>query len=312
MLNPPFFKVIQVPLNAAEIAEQLGTKYKFWYHDKDFGSVLFKEGRPGTGENWAEKIACELANELGLPHAHYELAECGEKKGVMGVSLVAEGARLVHGNELLSSYATNYAHTGAKFYRSREHTLRRVVGYFKASSAVLGPPYGFQRTEKIRSALDVFVGYLMFDAWIANQDRHDQNWAVLRAIDGKSYLAATFDHGSSMGRNEDDKKRELMLTTKDVGQQISTYVCKARSALYPSFIGAKKSLTTLEAFALAAVHAPSAAIEWSERLVAIKKEGIDSILHRMPEAWMSATTKKFTKRLLELNCDRIHKVVSSL
>ena len=28
-------------------------------------------------------------------------------------------------------------------------------------------------------AVDVFVGYLMFDAWIANTDRHHENWALV-------------------------------------------------------------------------------------------------------------------------------------
>ncbi|MDP2256916.1 MAG: hypothetical protein Q8K05_12810, partial [Polaromonas sp.] len=227
------FNIVQVPENAAEKTEQLGTKFKFWYHDRSYGIALFKEGRPGTGENWAEKIACELATLLSLPHAHYELAQFGKRNGVMGVSLVSGGARLVHGNELLSAYVADYGHTDAKLYRRREHTLRRVVGYLKASAEILGAPYGFQRTDSIRNALDVFIGYLMFDCWIANQDRHDQNWAVLRTSDGNSYLAATFDHGSSMGRNESDIKRQRMLDTKDLGQHISAYATKARSALYP-------------------------------------------------------------------------------
>jgi hypothetical protein len=30
------------------------------------------------------------------------------------------------------------------------------------------------------TAFDVFAGYIMLDAWIANTDRHPHNWAVLR------------------------------------------------------------------------------------------------------------------------------------
>jgi len=42
--------------------EQLGTKEKFWVIDqKQAAKQLFKIGREGTGENWAEKIASELA-----------------------------------------------------------------------------------------------------------------------------------------------------------------------------------------------------------------------------------------------------------
>ncbi|MFV2058894.1 MAG: phosphatidylinositol kinase, partial [Thiohalomonadales bacterium] len=60
--------------HAASQLEQLGTKSKFWYRN-DYGSMLFKQGRPNTGENWAEKVCCEMCKLLKLPHAHYEFAE---------------------------------------------------------------------------------------------------------------------------------------------------------------------------------------------------------------------------------------------
>lgn len=44
-----------------EKIETLGTKEKFWYNDPDDNKIkLFKVGRPGTGENWAEKVAAEM------------------------------------------------------------------------------------------------------------------------------------------------------------------------------------------------------------------------------------------------------------
>ena len=53
----------------------MGTKPKFWYSDADDRLTLYKEGRPGSGEHWAEKICCEICKALELPHANYELAE---------------------------------------------------------------------------------------------------------------------------------------------------------------------------------------------------------------------------------------------
>jgi hypothetical protein len=34
------------------------------------------------------------------------------------------------------------------------------------------------------NGLDVWAGYLAFDAWIANRDRHHANWGILRHLDG--------------------------------------------------------------------------------------------------------------------------------
>ncbi|MGR3220598.1 MAG: hypothetical protein ACUZ8H_12405, partial [Candidatus Anammoxibacter sp.] len=55
--------------------EQLGTKEKFWLYDEEKKTkVLFKIGRPNTGENWSEKASNELAKILGLPCADYQFA----------------------------------------------------------------------------------------------------------------------------------------------------------------------------------------------------------------------------------------------
>ncbi|MDN5854130.1 MAG: hypothetical protein L0K86_15025 [Actinomycetia bacterium] len=59
----------------------------------------------------------------------------------------------------------------------------------------------------------MFSGYLLLDAWVANQDRHDQNWAVIHqaAAPGGLRLAASYDHASSLGFNLLDTRRESLL-----------------------------------------------------------------------------------------------------
>lgn len=300
------YVIRDVPARAAESMEQLGTKYKFWYVDPLYGSTLFKEGRPGTGENWAEKIACELAQLLGLPHAHYELARFDGRAGVISPSLVARGARLIHGNELLVTFVTGYGTNESKVYRQREHTIRRLLSYFKASAETVGAPYGFEQSPEIQTALDVFIGYLMFDAWIANQDRHDLNWALLRTSDGNTFLSPSYDHGSSLGRNEPDAKRSIMLTTKDMGQHITRYVLGARSALYPHVIeGKPKALLTLDAYRYAARHSKVAGEAWRAKLAGISDAMVRSVISQVPSELMSNVAKEFTERLLQLNKARI-------
>jgi hypothetical protein len=52
----------------------MGSKRKFWFRDEHDRAWLFKYARSGSGEDWAEKIAAELAAALGLPCAYAELA----------------------------------------------------------------------------------------------------------------------------------------------------------------------------------------------------------------------------------------------
>lgn len=276
--------MIDISDREISVIEQMGTKYKFWFSFEGNGveDYIFKQGRPGTGEDWAEKIACQLAKAIKLPHAHYELATYNEMQGVISRKVNAdERSRLVPGNELIEKTYSNEGQGLTRAERIREHTISRVMSYFRASTEIIGtpPPPEFEKTDKIQTALDIFIGYLMFDAWIANQDRHDENWGVIRMPDGNSFLSPTFDHGSSMGRNETDAKRSLMLTTKDRGQNISSYIGKARSALFPG-VGdlSKRPLLTIEAFSQASKQNTIAASEWRERLASISDEVILSIV----------------------------------
>ncbi|HBE34723.1 MAG TPA: HipA-like protein, partial [Cyanobacteria bacterium UBA11368] len=53
------FPIIVVPKDAAVATEAMGTKFKFWFHHPELGYCLYKQARPNTGEDWAEKIASQ-------------------------------------------------------------------------------------------------------------------------------------------------------------------------------------------------------------------------------------------------------------
>lgn len=166
------YPVIDLGDQVPELPEQLGNKEKYWFRLED-RRYLFKIGRPGTGENWAEKIAAELADALGLPHADYDFAIWGGRKGVWTPSMEPEDARLILGNELLASIHTGYPRHEIR--RVREHTLGRIHALLSRTK-ITAPLDWPSPTAGIVTAYDVFVGYLLFDAWIANQDRHHENW----------------------------------------------------------------------------------------------------------------------------------------
>jgi hypothetical protein len=227
------FTIIEVPEESADLPEQLGTKFKFWFRNASGDKCLFKEGRPNTGENWAEKVAAELCSLLGLPAASYELGKFRDKRGVITPTFVPRNGRLILGNELLAKILRDYDEN--RSYRVREYKLRTVLVVLSTKS--VNPPIGFQIFEGVGSAVDVFVGYLMLDALIANQDRHHENWGLILTADRDVHLTPTYDHASSLGRNELDATRLEMLTTKDIGRSIQKYVERAASAFYPLFSG---------------------------------------------------------------------------
>lgn len=297
------YAIETVPDDAPDTLEQLGTKYKFWYQDVFGRRCLFKEGRPGTGENWAEKVCCGICYLLGIPHSHYELAVWKDHKGVVTPSFVPEGGRLVFGNELLARFVPGY--DGARRVRAPKHTLSRVMAVMLVGADLIGVPQVFTPPPEIHSVAGVFLGYLMLDALVGNQDRHDENWGLILLPDGRVTLAPTFDHASSLGRNERDEKRLECLTTRDHGRSVERYVERARSALY-SRVG-EKPLTTLEAFEEAArlPEVREAKGYWLARLGAARIADFRLILDNIPPTEISDAAKAFALKMLEINRERL-------
>ncbi len=280
------FPIVAIPANQPELLENLGTKEKFWITLED-KRHLIKFGRPGTGEDWAEKVACELCTLLGLPHAHYDLAICGGRSCVITPNLVPSDGRLILGNELIS-YTTESAE-GVNTYQQREHTVRRVLAALRLRTQL-----NWQRTWHH------FLGYLLLDAWIGNTDRHHENWGIIRVPDQPTWLAPTFDHASSLGRELTDDNRKRRLLGKDPRVTVETYASKARSALFEESTDSHP-LTTRAAFLLAARAMRQSGFYWLQALAGIDDEQVGGILERIPPECMSVTAKEFARALLAAN-----------
>lgn len=154
----------------------------------------------------------------------------------------------------------------------------------------------------VKSALEIFIGYVMLDAWIANQDRHHQNWAALQ--DDKLRLAPTFDHGASLARNISDEERHERLTTDDRNRRVAPFAERAKSAFYGD-AASSRPLKTKEAFSAFARHAPAASQSWLDRLRGVELSSVQKIINGVPPQRMSGVAKEFTLQLLAANQKRL-------
>jgi hypothetical protein len=298
------FPTCRVDGSLSQSVEPLGSKPKFWYRDGD-RRLLFKAEDRGTGEDWAEVVACHLCEFLGLPHVEYQLAAeyIGQqyiRPGVVCENMTRPPAVLVLGNELLLAADPQYP--TAQRFKVRHHTVEAVSGIM----SLLGPPPDRWMTgvaDGVNSALDVFAGYVMLDAWIANQDRHHENWGAI--WDGSTLrLAPTFDHGAALARNLTNEQRAERLTTKDRNRTVEAFAPKGRSAFYGNPTD-QKTLELREAFRAFAGQVPIAAQAWLDRLQGVSREAISGILGRVPASRMSETCKRFTLQLLVVNQRRL-------
>lgn len=172
------FAVERIDRSWRAAEEPLGSKAKFWFF-REARQFLFKAEERGTGEDWAKVAVCHLCKLLGLPHVHYELAEEYEGDSLIWPGVICETCApgppyLVLGNQLLFARDSNYPRHGDRKYKVREHTITAVADAMRLLQ-LPDTPWMQNVPREIETALDVFVGYAMLDAWLANQDRHHEN-----------------------------------------------------------------------------------------------------------------------------------------
>lgn len=274
--------------------EALGSKYKFWFEHEKFGRCLYKQTRANSGEDWAEKIASELCAMLGLPHAIYELALTSEgNRGVVSPDFLPSDTILVHGNELLTSIVPNYPTFGT--YGISQHTIDMVLMTINNESINL--PIGWSVISGIQAPIDVFIGYLLLDAWIGNGDRHHENWAIVKnktvsTPNQTKYLAPTYDHASCLGRDLSDEQRQQ--------RSVESYTNKSFSAFYGN-AGDKKPLKTFDVFYRVTQSYRDATNIWLAQLESITEDNIKDIFNLIPRNRISPIAADYAQKILKIN-----------
>jgi hypothetical protein len=165
-------------------------------------------------------------------------------------------------------------------------------------------PAAWHAPQGIVDAFGVFVGYLLLDALIGNQDRHQLNWGLIRSPERRLMLAPTFDHASSLGRNESDAVRIERMTTRDKGRSLETYAHRARSGLYRSQSSTKPMLT-LDVFAEAQKLSSTAAGYWLQRLAGLHPDAMATVTKAVPDTMISEPARDFALRLMLINRQRL-------
>lgn len=284
--------------------EQMGSKDKYWMQlPGDSNPWLFKYSRMSaeivTGEHWAEKIAAEIAALMGVPHARVELAMLDGHPGslsqrFMQLSRAGVSVELEHGNALLAGYVTGYDRT--KKNKQSDHTLSNILKVVE-----LLFPSSRERVLSMRQ----LAGYLVLDALILNTDRHHENWGVLRTVNPDhtvTYeIAPSFDHASSLARNEPPEKLAHWLAESG---RIERYMHGAHGGIYlegnsakganPYTIAEKAMLEWPEYFAY-----------WQDVLDKIEQQELERIVDRVPDSMMAIESKLFVKALLALTLTKL-------
>lgn len=300
-------QIKQILDNQKDSLEQLGTKEKFWFVDEDKEKKLFKIGRPGTGEDWVEVVSSEICELLDIPHAKYEFATYEGNQGTITTNFVPQNGRLIHGNELLVKICSNMniQYEPTMKYKLREYKLRLIRTLLDSATINLKkikPTINPSKSiPEISTAFDMFIGYIMLDCLISNQDRHHENWGII-IFDKDIFLAPTFDHASGLGNKEGDDEKQKRLETKDKNFSVKAFVKKAKTPFYHK---SEKTLSTLDAFKLCYEWEPAVANYWLSKLDKINEAFLYKIFNKIPDNIISQISVKFAIEIIKENKIRL-------
>ena len=291
------YRIVEVKPEWVIDREDMGTKTKFWYRDPDEdANWLFKYSRPNTGEHWSEKIVAEVASVLGVRHAKVELAEFEGDRGAATESFARGGRSLYHGNQMLKWIVSGYE--PRRRFRQSQHTLANI---FEGMDRV------FVRPEAAIRAKSSIASYIVLDALIGNTDRHHENWGLLLRREGdgrKGFVAPSFDHASSLGRELLDERRDRFLKENRVGG----YAEKGRGAIYWSE-DERRGPSPLELVRRAVRTYPDLFRPAALKLAEIDESVFSEIVERIPSDWMTFLAREFAVKLLYYNYGQLKEMV---
>lgn len=282
-----------IKIESKDEIEQLGTKEKYWVYDAQTKEKkLFKIGRENTGENWSEVVAYEIGKHIGMEVAKYEFAFYNSKQGTISTNFVQNDERLIHGNELLVKIDKSYP--SDRFYKVREYKLDTVLSLLKI----------LERAEniEIQNALDNFIGYIVFDCLIANQDRHHENWGLIVGLGKKLRLAPSFDHASGFGCKVQEDEAKNRLNTKDKNYTVEAFCIKAKTPFYDRD---SKQLNTIETCKVLAKHDRESFCKWVEKIVKVEDFFYEEIFEKIPNEFINEYSKLLALEILKENTKRL-------
>ncbi len=281
--------------------ETAGAEIKHWLRDGTNRDWLFKNTTVKDGlryaEDWSEKIASHLAESMTIPNAQIELASRTGHEGIISLNVRPFEYEMQPGQVWMSAMGIEGFKPGNVKGRPG-HSLANIK---KSLEGVLPPPdHGFPDGF---TAFDAFAGYFVLDAWIANRDRHDENWSVLRPqLPGlESRVSSSYDLGSSLAFNLSDD--EMLARLKGNRNGVRGWVEKGTAHRLECLPGAKPVTLVRAAFDAIKLCNPDAREYWQTRIGNLDLDRAADVVAQVSE--MSDVRRRFITELLRINAERL-------
>jgi HipA-like C-terminal domain len=148
-----------------------------------------------TGEYWAEKLAYQIAEVIGIESARVDIGTFNGRIGSMSYNTLKPNEALMEGIQYINMKYPNYS----------MDKLYDIVTMERYSISMIMESLKGTGLEK------AFLMIPVYDALIGNTDRHHSNWAVIENKETqKIRLSPLYDNGSSLCSLVVDKPNHYM------------------------------------------------------------------------------------------------------
>ncbi len=107
-------------------------------------------------------------------------------------------------------------------YNDRNYTLHTF-------ELVVDTLHSLEKAKPTANLLLPFIHIICFDAWIANTDRHQENWGIISSLESDNLrLAPLYDPAACLGAELQDH-HSLLLQTADYELRVKRYIANCKS-----------------------------------------------------------------------------------
>jgi hypothetical protein len=182
------------------------------------------------------------------------------------------------------------------------HTLENIRTALEGVAA----PLTFAGPDQM-TGYDVFAGYMVLDALIANRDRHEQNWAIVapQLTSAPERLAPSYDHSGSLGYNLAEPRRSALLVRAG---GVEAWAVRGTAYRFEHLGSSAPTLVDHAARAVALCTQTGAAW-WRDRLEHVTLGSVHDALAECTVPGMSEAACTFASNLLNVNLRRLRDAI---
>jgi hypothetical protein len=269
------YKIIDVS-NWELIEEGKGYSNSYWLRDTESRNrALFKMPKYNEhydwygGGHWAEKIVSEIGEELNLKVPQIDLALYNSSHGCISYRFLNKDEILKEGVDLMS-----YEITEAN---RQNYTLNNILSDLKEYDLIEG-----------------FIEILLFDGFIGQTDRHEENWGIIvsEKNDITPKLAPIYDNASSLARERLPHHVEKLLKDENF---FRSYLRKCKSCIR---LNGNEKITQYDMLYYLNQSYSDIYKDFITKLKLLKEDIIREIIFKVPENFMSENQKKLVLKIL--------------